>query len=94
MRARPREEQAPRREPDAGLDDSIPGLQDHRITPWTEGGAKPLSPPPLPPGLTRIWSFIHLYVFVSSSSFQFHEVLMASDLKKKKRWGSLGGSEV
>ena len=39
-RDRQREKQAPRREPDVGLDPRSP-----RIMPWTEGGAKPLGHP-------------------------------------------------
>ena len=40
---RQREKQAPCREPDMGLDPGSP-----RITPWAEGGAKPLSHPGCP----------------------------------------------
>ena len=43
---RQREMQAPCREPNVGLDPRTPG-----VTPWAEGGAKPLSPPTPTPGL-------------------------------------------
>ena len=52
QRERQREEQAPCREPDVGLDPGPPG------SPWAEGGAKPLSPPGCPS--STFFLFLHL----------------------------------
>ena len=53
-----REEQAPCREPDVGRDPRSPG-----ITPWTEGGAKPLSHRGCPMLSEFYYYFFKIYVF-------------------------------
>ena len=56
-------EQAPRREPDAGLDTGTPGSQESR--PGPKAGAKPRSHPGIPASFYLLQSLLGCFLFAT-----------------------------